>query len=652
MTQRAIWNALAVLVMAAVLGCQPEPTPQSLPDAGPLPSSPYTGPTTAGWHRVISTLRDSVHCFASVGDLVYAGTGSKTATGADVGGVFVSPDQGTTWKPTALNLSVSSLWATPTEVYATTIAQGLMKSVDRGETWTRVNVPNAGTTIFNAVAVSGTRLLVGVGPVVHVSDDNGATWTRHPTGMPNFSYITQFLVESGKIVATLKGGVVVSTDNGTTWTELEEGLPYNPHVTGAARVDDSLFVATTEGVYRASFSGGAFERVANGMSNNDVYALVSWQGGLFAGVGVGSYGSAYLSSDEGSTWNPFNQGLPELTPISALRVVGDSLLAGSGGSVWRTALGPSSPPPDTGPLIGTVDRVPVRTCPYWVAFDGTHLYFSTAASALGPTVSEPGNLMRAPLAGGPVETLETLQPAMRYVVVTPNHVWWTTNGNNGNSHAIRRRLKSGGPVEVAVGQQPAITQLTATDTHVWYTAFELRRIPVSAGPVEQFYVSPEGRIDSFAFDGTHAYVGENSFTQSLWRLRLSDKARELLSPSPAAGWDTYALAVDADFMYTASIYRYQTDTPRAFYRVKKDGSAPREKLLDVPAQARSNMLLHGGFLYFSQGRTLMKVPKDQRNATPQLVMADVNMERMFVHAGRLYWTDCFLQEIRSVPFPP
>lgn len=655
MKQRVNRHGLAVLWMAlaVVLGCRPGSTPQSLvPDAGFVPSDPYTGPTSANWHKVIGTLGNNVIAFASVGDVVYAATGNKTGPAITAGGVFLSPDQGTTWKPTGLGGTISNLWATPTEVYATTLNQGLLKSVDMGATWTRVNIPNAGTSIFHAVAVSGSRLLVGVGPVVHVSDDNGVTWTKHHTGMPDFAYVTQFLVESGKVVATLKGGVVVSPDNGDTWTRVEEGLPYNPEVYSAARVDDFLFVSTNEGVYRASSSGGPFQRVANGMHNQDVYALASKQSALFAGVGIGAIGSVFLSTDVGDTWNTFNEGLPDFTPILSLWVVGDSLLAGSGGSIWRTALGPNSPPPDTGPLTSTVDRVPVGACPYQVAFDDTHLYFTTVSTARVPSVSEPGSLMRAPLAGGRVETLETLQPSLEYVAVTADHVWWTVHGDNANTGMVRRKPKSGGPMEIMATQQPWFTQLTATDTHVWYTSFDFRRIPVGGGPVDPFYASPDGRMDFFALDGTHAYFGENSFTQSLWRLRLADKTRELLWPSPVAGWETRAIAVDADYVYSASIYRYQTDAPRALFRGRKDGTGTREKLLDLPAQSPASLLLSGGFLYFTQGRNLMRIPKDVPGATPELVMADVNMERLFQHGGRLYWTDCFLQEIRSMPFPP
>ena len=101
---------------------------------------------------------------------------------------------------------------------------GVFLSTDNGTSWRGVN---SGLTDLDitSLALIGTNILAGTkSSGVFRSTDNGASWVPANSGLPFdstdslYPAITCFAVNSTNLFAGTSGGVFRSTDNGTGWS--------------------------------------------------------------------------------------------------------------------------------------------------------------------------------------------------------------------------------------------------------------------------------------------------------------------------------------------------------------------------------------------------------------------------------------------------
>lgn len=102
----------------------------------------------------------------------------------------------------------------------------VLKSEDRGITWTATAFPGAGPfiTAFLVAAGSPTTLIVGTNGHVFVSIDGGSSWADRPIGF-EVDAIAADPSRPGWIYAAGTGGVAFSADWGLSWTPRNQGLP-------------------------------------------------------------------------------------------------------------------------------------------------------------------------------------------------------------------------------------------------------------------------------------------------------------------------------------------------------------------------------------------------------------------------------------------
>ncbi len=165
---------------------------------------------------------------------------NKWYAGSAGGGVWMSEDGGTNWRsttdmqvPNLANTTVAISPANPSIVYSGTgepfgnldaiTGSGLIKSIDGGETWSRIS----GTESFGSVgrlAVNPTNannLVVATSKGIFKTTDGGASWTKTYSGSGTY-YNVQDL-KASKDFSTLYAsvntyGVIKSTDGGNTWS--------------------------------------------------------------------------------------------------------------------------------------------------------------------------------------------------------------------------------------------------------------------------------------------------------------------------------------------------------------------------------------------------------------------------------------------------
>ncbi|HEV8622395.1 MAG TPA: hypothetical protein VGR33_05840 [Actinomycetota bacterium] len=165
---------------------------------------------------------------------------------------------------------------------------------------------------------------VHVGGILR-TEDRGETWT--PT-IDIDADVHQVTTAEGLVLAASAGGLAMSTDRGEAWTFRSEGLEaaYSRAVTVCG---DAVLVSASRGprgghaaVYRGALAGGGLERCRTGLSewfddNIDSYCLDAHPDRSFVAFGT-SDGRVFASEDAGRSWAEFASGLPSVRRVLVL----------------------------------------------------------------------------------------------------------------------------------------------------------------------------------------------------------------------------------------------------------------------------------------------------------------------------------------------
>jgi len=248
----------------------------------------------------------------------------------------------------------------------------LLKSEDKGETWTSLST---GTLGISALESDGTRLFAGSifsfsGVKLHYSDDNGETWNNTNVSV---SQVSEIRVINQNLMYAYSNfqKFFKSTDRGETWTEVTD-FPFS----------------TTYSIYKSSF-GRLF--ISGYYSDDDGQ---SWQESSFLnGAAIRSYaestdgiwagaGKLHFSPDNGESWIEKD---PYLT--ASLIVSGNNVFQGKYGFAYSTDNGESFTDYNEG--IANIDRVLSMVFDgefIIIGLDGPGIY-KISASELGITTS-------------------------------------------------------------------------------------------------------------------------------------------------------------------------------------------------------------------------------------------------------------------------
>ena len=261
-------------------------------------------------------------------------------------GLYQSTDGGKSFEHIASPMDGMDVWkivfdpSDPDTMFAGTRPAALFRSNDGGRQWRRLPVdmveecPNVGVPRVTSLAVDpADRRIVWAGievDGVRRSLDGGETWTRISGGLddPDIHDVAARPAGDGKSVLTsTPREIFASADKGESWQRLGVGAHFAlPYCRGLAlKADDpnTVFVATGDGaagttgaIQRSKDAGKSWQRVSlPATPNSPIWAFATHMADPGLIVACSHYGELYASHDAGDSWKKLPR---EFTEIRAL----------------------------------------------------------------------------------------------------------------------------------------------------------------------------------------------------------------------------------------------------------------------------------------------------------------------------------------------
>jgi photosystem II stability/assembly factor-like uncharacterized protein len=235
---------------------------------------------------------------------------------AEGGKIFKSTDNGNSWNQIAIIsnaplFDVYSILSAGNKLF-TGSDLGVHKSENSGINWVEVN-NGIRISNINAVAIRGSNIFTASDRFISKSTDNGVSWINLINGVPEFGAYEIKINNNGTVFAFFNGsGLFRSTNNGDLWVKIT-ALPAEAN-TGLMDFNSSsqIFVAGLENVYKSTDNGTSWNIINNGLpadqpffsglsvdEQNNVYVSVRW-GGFNTQDGL------FKSANGGTSWTQIN----------------------------------------------------------------------------------------------------------------------------------------------------------------------------------------------------------------------------------------------------------------------------------------------------------------------------------------------------------
>ena len=212
----------------------------------------------------------------------------------------------------------------PTQVLWTVGDAGrLMRSVDGGTTWRFSRLPNRPTLRALHIENSQTAYVAGDGGALYRTHDGGDTWAPLPAPAIDVQILD---VDGNRVWVGGSGGLFLSEDGGQSWSQEITGT-----ITAWTRGHGTWAAGTASGtLYLSTDEGSTWQPRA--LTDDALYALLITPDDVLYAAGAQGY---LARSADGTTWTRLTTGHTEALHALALAADGSVWAAGGGGWAYH-----------------------------------------------------------------------------------------------------------------------------------------------------------------------------------------------------------------------------------------------------------------------------------------------------------------------------
>ncbi len=364
MKQTTRWLALALIIAAALLI-----SASVIVDAATAPVAARGQEGLGAWTQIdITGLNNGTRVNAVRRDAALLLVGTRNQ------GIFRSADGGTEWQQVSAfsTANVRDVWLAPggATALAATFGSGLLRSDDRGVTWSPIG-QNIGTDYHYSLSAYGETLFLGTANRgVWKSADGGVTWdTTAEIASPGavaVVAVSELIAYAGSV----DNGMFKTTDGGASWQQVEFAGrtvlavavdPQNDAIVFASLLNAGVFVSVDGGITWAAIGDGVD-------STSFMSLLVTYASGARQVLAGADSSGVYQLQDD--AWTAFGMSGSAVYGLSAWNT---TIYAGSNRKVWEYTSLPTPTPTNTatpGLAMFLLQSDPISSIP----LDGELLY--------------------------------------------------------------------------------------------------------------------------------------------------------------------------------------------------------------------------------------------------------------------------------------
>lgn len=245
----------------------------------------------------------------------------------------LSNDNGLTWTIPSGGISALSFEKNSAGIFAGSDT-AIYFSNDNGSTW--VNVFHTGSLNFvYGLAVMGDTVFAATRYTgILLSSDNGLTWTTSNTGLPTDSMFSIFSNGNLLFAGTINNGIYISSNHGANWIQANSGLPVFSTIYSMASDNLNIYASTGNAIYFTDNNGQSWTQSA--IPTTHIKKIINVGNSLLAGgLNLSGTEGLFRSTDNGTSWSLFDNGLPNSCPyaIGALYATSGYVICGLGESM-------------------------------------------------------------------------------------------------------------------------------------------------------------------------------------------------------------------------------------------------------------------------------------------------------------------------------
>lgn len=265
-------------------------------------------------------------------------------------GILRSDDRGATWSE--LNAGLDGTNGLPFVSQLLYSSKGLWASAEdgvyrlSGGAWSRKSAERDATMALVS-SNPQLQLMIGGATGIYATDDGGETWESFNDGL-RAHYIADAAQVGERTLVGTPGGIYATDDRGTAWTRM---MPYaaNRLAHEGTTVIAGLNAPRENMVIRSTDAGTTWADISANVGNgsDNVSAMASSAGFFYVGTGASTFfeaarmptGGLFRSTDNGETWEPAADGLPLVegdlhAAVAALGANGASIVAAAGDGIY------------------------------------------------------------------------------------------------------------------------------------------------------------------------------------------------------------------------------------------------------------------------------------------------------------------------------